>query len=125
MEISSAPNSNKIPPWRTEPEPDLDRQTFLTACLATQPDIKQNVYPFKGIKLTRADIEWLLITHENGRGPIDWSDERQRKRPGLDLRGADLRQLNLRNLPLALTRGGLIRDKRRLATLEQRDIAVE
>jgi len=123
MEISSAPNSNKLFPWRTEPDPDLDRQNFLTACLATQPDIKQNIYPFKGVKLTRADIEWLLITHENGRGPIDWSDEQQRNRWGLDLRGADLRQLNLRNLPLARTRGGLTRDEWQLATLEQRDMA--
>src|SRR5438270_2603989 len=123
MEISSAPNSNKLFPWRTEPEPTLDRQNFLTACLATQPDTKQNIYPFKGIKLTRADIEWLLITHENGRGPIDWSDEQQRKRWGLDLRAADLRQVNLRNLPLARMRGGLAREEWQQATLEQRNIA--
>jgi hypothetical protein len=49
MEISSAPNSNKLFSWRTEPEINLDRQNILTACLATQPDIKQNIYPFKGI----------------------------------------------------------------------------
>src|SRR5256714_11332075 len=109
MEISSAPNSNKLFPWRTEPDPDLDRQNFLTACLATQPDIKQNIYPFKDVKLTRADIEWLLITHENGRGPVDWSDERQREREGLDLRGADLRDVNLSNLPLARLLGGIAR----------------
>lgn len=123
IDMTFSSSTNTRPPWRTEPEIDPDRQNFLTACLATQPDIKQNIYPFKGIKLTRADIEWLLITHENGRGPIDWSDERQRKRLGLDLRGADLRQLNLRHLPLALTRGGLTRDEWQLATLEQRDIA--
>ena len=123
MEISSAPNSNNLFPWRTEPEITLDRQNFLTACLATQADVKQNIYPFKGVKLTRADIEWLLVTHENGRGPIDWNDEQQRKRWGLDLRAAGVRQVNLRNLPLARIRGGLTREEWQLATLEQRDIA--
>lgn len=123
MEISSAPNSNKLFPWRTEPDPPLDRQNTLTACLAPQPGVKQNGYPFQGVKLTRADIEWLLVNHENGRGPIDWSDEQQRKRWGLDLRGADLHQVDLRNLPLARMRGGLTRDEWQLATLEQRDIA--
>ena len=63
------------------------------------------------------------MTHENGRGPVDWSDERQRKRWGLDLRAADLRQVNLRNLPLARMRGGLTREEWQLATLEQRDMA--
>jgi Pentapeptide repeats (8 copies) len=43
----------------------------------------------------------LLATHENGRGPIDWSDESQRGRYGLDLRGADLRDAFLSYLPLA------------------------
>jgi uncharacterized protein YjbI with pentapeptide repeats len=54
-------------------------------------------------------VEWLLATHESGgmRGPVDWSDETQRKREGLDLRGADLRQMDLVRLPLAGTRGGL------------------
>ena len=40
---------------------------------------KQGVYPFKDIKLSRADIEWLLAMHEGGRGPVEWSDERQRE----------------------------------------------
>lgn len=109
--------------WRTEPEIDLDRQNTLTACLATQPDIKQGIYPFKGVRLTRADVEWLLVNHENGLGPVDWNDEQQRKRWGLDLRAADLRQVNLRNLPLARMRGGLMREEWQQATLEQRNIA--
>ena len=71
------------------------------------PNIGQHVYPFKNISLSRADVEWLLATHENGRGPVDWSDERQRERKGLDLRGANLYGVNLSNLPLACMQGGL------------------
>lgn len=57
--------------------------------------------------MNRADVEWLLANHDNGRGPIDWSDESQRERGGLDLRGADLRHLLLDGLPLARMCGGL------------------
>jgi hypothetical protein len=52
------------------------------------------------VKLSRADVEWLLATHENGRGPVDWSDERQRKREGLDLGGANLCHTDLSHVPL-------------------------
>lgn len=45
-------------------------------------------------------MEWLLATHEDGRGPVDWKDESQQKRQGLDLRGADLRGEDLHRLPL-------------------------
>jgi uncharacterized protein YjbI with pentapeptide repeats len=93
--------------WRTEPEIDRNRQQFLTERLAMKPDIVQGIYPFKNIKLERADVEWLLANHEQGRGPIDWSNEHQREREGLDLRGAELKQVDLRNLPLACMRGGL------------------
>lgn len=94
-------------PWRTEPEIDTERQKFLTERRAIVPDIEKGIYPFKDIKLSRADVEWLLATHENGRGPIDWDDEGQRRRPSIDLRGADLRYVNLQHLPLASMRGGL------------------
>src|SRR5579872_906560 len=87
--------------WRSEPEIDSERQHYLTERLANTPDVRQGIYPFKDIKLNRADIEWLLATHENGRGPVDYSDESQRQRVGLDLRGADLRGVDLHNLPLA------------------------
>ena len=103
--------------WRTEPEIHTERQQFLTNRLATIPDIKQGIYPFKDIKLTRADIEWLLANHENGRGPVDWADEQQRERLGLDLRGADLRHVDLRKLPLTRMLGGLSRRKWQAATL--------
>jgi uncharacterized protein YjbI with pentapeptide repeats len=94
-------------PWRTEPEIDSSRQAYLAERLATKPDIVQGIYPFKNIKLDRADVEWLLATHEHGRGPIDWSDEHQHERAGLDLRGADLSQADLHDLPLACMRGSL------------------
>jgi len=109
--------------WRIEPEIHSERQQFLAECLATIPDIKQGIYPFKDIKLTRADIEWLLANHENGRGPVDWADEQQRERLGLDLRGANLRNVDLRNLPLTRMLGGLSRKKWQAATLEQRNMA--
>src|SRR2546427_5724822 len=82
-------------PWRTEPEIDTKRQEELTQRRTIVPDIEKGIYPFKGMKLSRADVEWLLATHENGRGPVDWSDENQREREGLDLRGVDLHQENL------------------------------
>src|SRR5213082_3520040 len=71
-------------PWRTEPEIDAERQTYLAERRAITPDIRQGIYPFKAIepKLTRADVEWLLATHESSsmRGPVDWEDERQQQR---------------------------------------------
>src|SRR5712691_6631083 len=93
--------------WRTEPEIDAERQAYLAGCRAINPDLEEGIYPFKNIKLKRADIEWLLATHENGGGPVDWHDEQQRGRKGIDLRGADLRQADLRHLPLAHMQGGL------------------
>jgi hypothetical protein len=78
-------------PWRTEPEISAERQEELAQCRTIVPNIEKGIYPFKDIKLSRADIEWLLATHETGRGPVDWSNEQQKERKGLDLRGADLR----------------------------------
>jgi uncharacterized protein YjbI with pentapeptide repeats len=94
-------------PWRTAPEINAERQQMLADRRAIPPNVAQGVYPFKDMRLTRADVEWLLATHEGGRGPIAWDDESQRTREGLDLRGADLREVNLRGLPLAGLRGGL------------------
>ncbi len=88
-------------PWRKEPEISKERQEYLTEKRKIESDFEQDFFPFKDIKLSRADIEWLLATHDNNRGPIDWNDESQRKRKGLDLLGADLRGLDLSRLPLA------------------------
>jgi uncharacterized protein YjbI with pentapeptide repeats len=87
--------------WRTEPEIDKQRQKELAQLRNIVPNIEQGIYPFKEMKLSRADVEWLLATHENGRGPVDWSAEDQHGRKGLDLRGADLHFADLHGLPLA------------------------
>ena len=116
-------SSHTRPAWQTEPEIDSERQQFLCQRLTIAPDIQQSIYPFKGIALTRADIEWLLITHEQGRGPVEWNEPAQRERQGLDLRGADVRHVNLRGLPLACLRGGLTREEWVATTLEQRALA--
>src|SRR6266566_2692105 len=96
-------------PWRREPEIDPVRQDLLKRCLVTKPELRKVMYPYQGMKLSRADVEWLLSTHESGgvRGPVDFSDERQRTREGLDIRGALLHEEDLSGLPLARIRGGL------------------
>jgi hypothetical protein len=111
--------------WRTEPEIDVERQKYLAERRTITPDIKQGIYPFKDIepKLSRADVEWLLATHENGRGPVDWNDESQLGRVGLDLRGADLFGEDLTNLPLTRMVGGLLGRELPDATEKQRDMA--
>ena len=52
--------------WRTEPEIDTTRQKYLTERQKIIPDIAQEIYPFKDIKLNRADVEWLLATFDGG-----------------------------------------------------------
>ena len=106
--------------WRTEPEINIERQQYLAKQRSITPDIQQAIFPFKDVKLDRADVEWLLATHENGQGPVDWGDEAQRTRQGIDLRGADLRKADLRRLPLASLLAGLNEKERTETTLEQR-----
>jgi len=94
-------------PWRTEPEIDKKRQHYLNERRTIIPGGKRGVFPFKGIKLNRGDVEWLLATLGDGQGPINLKDEKQRGRTGIDLRGADLRGVNLSKLPMARLVGGL------------------
>ncbi len=88
-------------PWRTQPEIDAERQEYLGQ--RRHRLLKENklVAPLRDIPLSRADIEWLLATHENGRGPLAWDDPEQHKRKGLHLCKADLRKVDLSELPLA------------------------
>jgi uncharacterized protein YjbI with pentapeptide repeats len=97
-------------PWRTEPEIDSARQEQLEARRAVTPDPQKGIYRFKGMNLSRGDVEWLLATHENGKGPVDWQDETQQPREGLDVCGAVLSG-NLRGLPLSRLKGGLARSE--------------
>src|SRR3954453_18086216 len=57
-------------PWRTEPENSIKRQQELAQHRAIMPDIQGGIYPFKGMKLSRADVEWLLAVLDD-RGPVD------------------------------------------------------
>jgi uncharacterized protein YjbI with pentapeptide repeats len=111
-------------PWRSEPEIYAERQKYLAERCSITPNIEQGIYPFKAIKLNRADVEWLLATHENGRGPVDWNDEKQRDREGLDLRGADLGRVILSGLPLTRLHCGLTYEEWTNATSDQRTMAV-
>ncbi len=108
--------------WRTEPEIDLDRQRFLTECLAIKVDLDEGIYKFRDVKLKRADVEWLLANHDNGHGPVDWRNSEHLHRVGIDLRGADLQGADLRSLPLSHMLGGLNGRERNRAQ-EKRDIA--
>jgi hypothetical protein len=113
------------PSWCTQPEiPDSRKATLrnylsITPYISPNHDPTEDRYPFKGVPLKRDDIEWLLLTHEGGAGPVIWNDEHQRKRNGLDLRGADLSSQNLSGLPLARIRGGLSGDEWEMATPAQ------
>ena len=114
-------------PWRTEPEIDEARQRQLNERRAIPPpipaesvagpfsvddDFTMDPLPrFRGIapKLRRADVEWLLATHNGGRGPVDWKQangESYTGLQGLDLRGSDLRGVDLSGLPLTFLRAG-------------------
>jgi len=113
-------------PWRTEPEIDEERQRNLAKRRAIVLDIERRSYPFKDIKLSRADVEWLLATHSDGRGtlgPVEWHGEREWRLDGLDVRGADLSGANLANLPLTRLLGSLRYDEWQEATSQQREDA--
>lgn len=86
-------------PWRTQPEISASRREYLAA--RRDKALSAGDVPFNEERLDRADIEWLLETHDGGRGPVYWDDPSQRDRKGLDLRGADLRGVDLSKLPLA------------------------
>jgi uncharacterized protein YjbI with pentapeptide repeats len=98
-------------PWRMEPEISGIRKDDLEARRqGVRPDIERGLcVQRRGTKLTRADVEWLLETHESGgmRGPVDWTSVGLKKREGLDLRGADSQGVNLSGLPLSFTIAGL------------------
>ncbi|HEY7848572.1 MAG TPA: pentapeptide repeat-containing protein, partial [Ktedonobacterales bacterium] len=93
-------------PWKRMPPIDSARKDVLRGLLYPGHLYRKAPGPFAGdsIQLTRADIEWLLenLGYDEGgiQGPIDWDQEDQRTRMGLDLRGAVLNELDLSDLPL-------------------------
>src|ERR1700674_4173493 len=109
--------------WRTEAQIDSERQAYLASRRAIKAHVDLGIYPFKDVKLNRADIEWLLATHEDLLETVDRRDERRRTCVGLDLRGALLQQVNLSNLPLAHMQGGRSWLLSPSSTAEQRDLA--
>lgn len=80
-------------PWRTEPEIGQERQRFLLERQKTKVSIEQGNFPFTGVPLNRADVEWLAATHGTT--------------TPLDLRGANLQRADLSHLPLHNLRGCL------------------
>jgi uncharacterized protein YjbI with pentapeptide repeats len=85
--------------WRTAPEIGAERQAELAEFRAHPVDS-----PFEHVALSRADVEWLLATHEsNGTtGPV-LHGSLFRSRPGPNLSGARLPQTDLSGLPLSET----------------------
>jgi hypothetical protein len=59
------------------------------------------------MKLSRADVEWLLTMHQNGSRGANENDWRRPGPDGSDIRGTDLRQVDLSLLPLPRLRAGL------------------
>lgn len=92
--------------WRTAPEIDEERKKELANYLTKETDIKRGIYPFKGVTLSRADIEWLIAAYQNRSLHTDWEGKKNRRK-GLDLRGANLCGEDLSYLPLNHLHGGL------------------
>jgi uncharacterized protein YjbI with pentapeptide repeats len=91
--------------WRTEPEIDEERREFLGALRASKPYYQRASSPFAGLRLDRADIEWLLATHEYAgvRGPVVGSVLVDETGDPPDLSGADLSAVALRLLLEGMT----------------------
>ena len=109
-------------PWRTEPTIDEERQQRLLSYYQGVVDIERGMYPFKGVRLSRADVEWLLAREEQGNAEESKRGSKggnQHKSFGLDVRGVDLSQVNLSDLPLMCLHAGLSLEEGRHATVEQ------
>jgi hypothetical protein len=107
-------------PWRSEPPIAEERQQRLASCLQGDVDIEQGKYPYQGMRLSRADVEWLLAATEEGSAQESTGGGNSRKPPpGLDVRGADLSGVDLSGLPLMRLHAGLTLEEGRHATVEQ------
>jgi uncharacterized protein YjbI with pentapeptide repeats len=91
-------------PWRTEPEIDAARQDYLTERYNNQQEPVYSAHPFAGIKLDRADMEWLLAQYHAGDwSDATWADRYHVKHKGLDFSGVIVSYSNLSGLPLQHT----------------------
>lgn len=108
--------------WRTQPMINTERQKYLTERLRIIPDFRNNIYPLKDIKLNRADVEWLVDIYTKENEPLDQYIIGTRAH-GLDLRGANLRFVDLSRVPLTQVRGGLNTTEWMSGTREQREAA--
>ena len=90
----------------THPQIDTERQAFLASRCAVVAHIESGTYPFRDVKLSRSDVEWLLATHEDRLDRVATCNRCRQVDVGLDLRGALLQQVNLSALPLANLLGG-------------------
>ncbi len=64
--------------WAREPTISTDRQHYLLERLGTTADFVTGSYPFAGVRMHRADLEWLLVQPELPR-----AREVTRSSPGL------------------------------------------
>ena len=87
-------------PWRSEPLIDEERQRLLASYLQESVNIEQGKYPFRGMRLSRADVEWLLAEEERSDRKSTSGGDSRKPDPGLDVRGADLSGVDLSGLPL-------------------------
>jgi hypothetical protein len=109
-------------PWRTEPIIDEERQQRLLSYSQGDVDIERGMYPFKGVRLSRADVEWLLALEEQRSAEAHHGGSNRGKQQqafGLDVRGADLSGVNLSHLPLIGLHAGLSLEEGRHAMVEQ------
>ncbi|GCE31377.1 hypothetical protein KDA_68610 [Dictyobacter alpinus] len=60
--------------WRTEPEIERERQAKLSQCRALIPDIERGIYPFKGMKLSRADAARFTYQGQTLQRKIRWHE---------------------------------------------------
>src|SRR6266480_4929340 len=83
-----------------KPDPDDYYQKYLAKFRNIVPAIRRNTYPFKGIRLSRANVEALLQVHHDWQASVSQNNHCQWEPKVLDLRGANLQKVDLRRFSL-------------------------